>query len=140
VSDPMLPAIIVRDAATATTALLLAAPRGALLLSPTGAAESLGAAWFLAIVAAAAKATPGVPYAAALDCGSAPGHALAALRLGARIVILAPDVPAFAAVAGAAAQCGAAVWTAAPPAFDPGRAGLAKPGAQACLTAWLVGR
>jgi len=136
----MLPAIIVRDAATAMIALRLAAPRGALLLSPPGAAESLGAAWFLAIVTEAATATPGVPWEAALDCGSAPGHALAALRLGARVVILTPDVPAFGAVAGAAAECGAKVWTAAPPAFDPGRAGLAKPGAQACLTAWLQSR
>jgi len=100
----------------------------------------MGAGWFLAIVAVAAKAVPAVPFAAALDCGATPGHALAALRLGARIVILAPGSPAFPVVAGAAAELGAVIWTAAPPAFDPGRAGLAKPSAQACLTAWLRSR
>lgn len=136
-SDHALPAIIVRDAATAGLALRLAAPRGALLLSPPGAVEAMGAAWFLAVAAAPA---PSVKRAVALDCGAAPGHALAALRLGARIVILAPGIPAFAAVAGAAAELGATLWTAPPPAFDPGRAGLAKPAAQARLTAWLMAR
>lgn len=130
------PVVVVHAPAEAALALALAGPAGVVLLSAPGAAGSLGAAWFQAIVAAAAAATPGVPHLAVLDCADAPGQALAAIRAGLRAVVLAP-CPAFAAVAGAAAECGAAVWAARPPALDLGRLDLAKPGARAKLSGWL---
>ena len=88
----------------------------------------LGPAWFLAIVAAAAAAHPGVPHRAVLDCADAPGQALAALRAGLRELVLDPGCPAFAAVAGAAAACGAAIWPARPATLDLGRLDLRKSG------------
>ncbi|RYI99019.1 MAG: hypothetical protein EON47_17965, partial [Acetobacteraceae bacterium] len=130
------PAVVVHAPAEAALALELAGPAGVVLLSAPGAAGSLGPAWFLALVAAAAAARPGVPHLAVLDCADAPGHALAAIRAGLRAVVLAP-CPAFAAVAGAAAECGAAVWPTRPPALDLGRLDLGKPGGRAKLAGWL---
>lgn len=130
------PAVVVHAPAEAALALALAGPAGVVLLSAPGAAGSLGAAWFQAIVAAAAAASPGVAHLAVLDCADAPGPALVAIRAGLRAVVLAP-CPASAAVAAAAAGCGAAVWTARPPALDLGRLDLARPGARAKLAGWL---
>lgn len=131
------PAVVAHDTAQATAALRLAGPRGVLLLSAPGAAGSLGAGWFLAMARQAAEAVPGVPHQAGLDCGDAPGHALAALRAGARLLILDPACPAFAAVAAAAAETGARVWTARPPALDLRGLDLRRPGGRARLVAWL---
>jgi hypothetical protein len=72
-----------------------------------------------------------------LDCADSPGHALAALRAGMRLLVLDPACPAFAAVAGAAAELGAEVWPTRPPALDLGRLDLRKPGARDKLAAWL---
>ncbi len=130
-------AVVVHGLAEAIAALAEAGPDGVLLLSARGAAGSLGAGWFLAILAAAATAYPGVPYRAALDCADQPGHALAALRAGARLLVLDPDCPAFAAVAGAAAELGAEVWPVRPAALDLGRLDLRRPGARNKLAAWL---
>ena len=52
------------------------------LLSVPFAAASVGPGWFEAIVRLAAGQFPSVCYEAVLDCGSAPGDALAALRHG----------------------------------------------------------
>lgn len=133
------PAVVVHDAAGAALALALAGPRGALLLSAPGAAAFLGAPWFLAIAAAAAAAHPGVPHRAVLDCGDAPGHALAALRAGLRELVLDPACPAFAQVAGAAAEIGARLRPARPPALDLAPLDLNRAGARAKLAAWLAG-
>ncbi|MEN0074328.1 MAG: hypothetical protein AAGC69_08095, partial [Paracraurococcus sp.] len=76
------------DAAGAALVLHLAGSDGVTLLSAPGAAATLGAPWFLAILAAARAAAPGVPHAAVLDCGAAPGLALAALRAGLRDLVL----------------------------------------------------
>jgi hypothetical protein len=135
------PAVVVHDAAGARAALALAAPRGVLLLSAPGAAGSLGAAWFLALVRrAAADAAPGAPpHWAALDCADDPGPALAALRAGARLLVLDPACPAFAAVAAAAAEAGATVWPARPaPALDLRDLDLRRPAGRARLAAWLA--
>ncbi|WP_135469305.1 hypothetical protein [Crenalkalicoccus roseus] len=132
-----MPAVVVHDAAQAAAALALAGPGGVLLLSAPGAAGSLGAAWFLALVRRAAEGAPGVPHAAALDCAEAPGHALAALREGARLVVLDPACPAFPAVAAAAAEIGAAVLPARPPALDLRDLDLRRPGGRAKLARWL---
>lgn len=131
------PAVTVHDAAQAEAALAAAGPRGVLLLSAPGAAGSLGAAWFLAMVARAAQAQPQARYWAALDCADAPGHALAAIRAGARLLILDPACPAFPAVAAAAAEAGAAIWGARPPALDLRRLNPRRPGGWAKLAAWL---
>ncbi len=131
------PAVIVHDPAQAEAALAAAGPRGVLLLSAPGAAGSLGAAWFLALVARAAAAWPGARHWAALDCGDAPGHALAAIRAGARLLILDPACPAFPAVAAAAAEAGAVVWPVRPPALDLRRLDPQHPGGRAKLAAWL---
>jgi hypothetical protein len=123
-----MPAVVVHGAAQAAAALAAAGPGGVLLLSAPGAGGSLGAAWFLALVGRAMAGHPGVPCAAALDCGDSPGHALAALRAGARLLILAPACPAFPAVSAAAAELGGTVWAERPPALDLARLDLRRAG------------
>ncbi len=74
-----------------------------------------------------------------LDCGDAPGFALAALRAGVRAIVLDPACPAFPAVAGAAAEIGAALLTARPaPALDLGRVELRRAAGRALLVRWLT--
>ncbi|MBR0647025.1 hypothetical protein [Plastoroseomonas hellenica] len=122
-------AVVVHDAAQARAAIAAAGGRQLLLLSAPGAAGSLGPAWFAAILAGHAPA--------AIDCGTDPGHALAALRFGFRLLVLAPETPAFAAVAGAAAECGATLLAARPEALDLAGWDLSRPAAQAALARWL---
>jgi hypothetical protein len=126
------PAVVVHAAPEARAALALAAPRGVTLLSAPGAAEALGAPWFLAITA---DAVP--PSLALLDCAAAPGHALAALRAGLRALVLDPGCPGFEAVAGAAAEVGALLLPARPPALDLARLDLSRPAARERLRAWV---
>ncbi len=57
------------------------------LASPQGAGGSLGAPWFLEVLAAAAEAVPKAAFTAALDCGDAPGHVQAALRAGVKTTV-----------------------------------------------------
>jgi hypothetical protein len=137
------PAVVVHETEGALAALALADPgRGVLLLSAPGAAGSLGAPWFLALVRQAVAATPPPlpPFQAALDCADAPGQALAALRAGARLLILDPACPAYGAVAAAAAETGAAVWPARPgAALDLRSVDLRRPAGRARLAAWLAG-
>lgn len=135
------PAVVIHDVAGAAAALGLAGPRGVLLLSAPGAAGSLGAAGFLALVAraVAAQAGPVPPHAAALDCADAPGQALAALRAGVGLLVLDPRVPGYAAVAGAAAEVGARLLPARPPALDLLGLRLLHPAARTRLAAWLAG-
>lgn len=132
------PAVIVHDAAQAEAALAAAGPRGVLLLSAPGAAGSLGAAWFLALVAQAARAQPQARHWAALDCGDAPGHALAAIRAGARLLILDPACPAFACITEAATEAGARIWPARPPAMDLARVDPQRAGGRRKLAEWLA--
>jgi hypothetical protein len=136
------PAVTVHAAAQAAAALAVAGQGGALgevlLLSAPGAAGSLGAPWFHAMIATAAAAQPGVPYRAVLDCGDAPGQALAALRAGARLLILDPACPGFAAVAAAAAEVGAEVWPARPVSLDLGRFDPGRPAGRRRLAEWLA--
>lgn len=103
------------------------------LLSAPGAAAWLGPLLWRELMAAARAAHPATPCHDILDCGDAPGHAVAALRAGCRAVVLEPACPAFAAVAGAAASHGALVLAQAPPALD-----LAQRGALRGLAAWLA--
>lgn len=131
------PAILFRSAAEAAAALALAPPTGVLLLSPPGAAAWPGPDTVAAMVAQAAAAHPGAPHCAALDCGSAPGLALDALRRGWRLLVLDPGHPAFAAVQSAVGEAGATLLLQAPPALDLSRLDLRRPGGRAILARHL---
>ena len=140
------PAVVAHTPGQARAALELAgAGRGVVLLSAPGAAGNMGAAWFLALVAQALdgfEAGGDVPrHLAVLDCGDAPGFALSALRAGVRCLVLDPAVPAFPAVAAAAAEVGAEVWAERPPALDLGRIDLRGAGGRGRerLAEWLTG-
>ncbi len=132
------PAVTVHDAAGAAMALSLAGSRGVLLLSAAGAAGSLGVAWFLAILDAARAARPDVPHIAVLDCGDAPGHALAALRAGLRDLVLAPEAQAFAQIMAAAQEVGGRIRPDRPASLDLGGIDLTRAGGRAKLAAWLA--
>jgi hypothetical protein len=134
-----MPAVTVHAAAEARLALALAGERGVLLLSAPNAGGFLGPAWFLAIVAAARAAMPGVPHKPVLDCADAPGQALAALRAGVPEVVLDPACPAFAQVAAVAAALGARIRDRRPRSLDLGPLDLTRAGARAKLAAWLSG-
>lgn len=56
------------------------------LCSAPGAVSYGGAAWFAEIVAAIRAEFPDVAVDAVLDCGDAPGHAMAALRSGIKAI------------------------------------------------------
>jgi class I fructose-bisphosphate aldolase len=131
------PAVVVRSAAEATAVLEVAGGMRPLLLSAPGAAGVLGPRGWRALIARAARAAPGVAFEDALCCGAAPGHALAALRAGCRLLVLA-DCPGFAAVAGAAAEAGALLWRERPEALDLATLDLRKPGGRARIAQWLA--
>jgi hypothetical protein len=130
-------AVVTRNAAEAAAALRLAGSLPVLLLSAPGAAGSLGATGWRALVEAARRAAPNAMAADALCCGDAPGHALAALRAGCRLLVLEAACPAFPAVRDAAAACGARVLPARPAALDLYGLDLRKPGGRGKLLGWL---
>jgi len=124
------PSVVVHGLAQATVALR---PGFAVvLLSAPSAAGYAGCLWWRELIAAARARHPATPALDILDCGAAPGHAMAALRVGQRVLILDP-CPAFAAVANAAATWGAHVLAHRPPALD-----LAERGAERRLMRWLA--
>jgi hypothetical protein len=132
-------ALVSRSAAEAAAALRLAGTVPVLLLSAPGAAGSLGPAGWRALVQAACEAAPEAMVQDALCCGEAPGHALAALRAGCRLLVLDPACAGFAAVEEAAAECGASLLPERPPALDLHGLDLRKPGGRALLAQWLAG-
>lgn len=119
------PAIVVHGMGDARAALAPALP--VTLLSARGAATYAGCGWWRALMHSVSAVSD------ILDCADAPGQAMAALRIGQRVLILDPG-PAFAAVRAAAETLGARVLAERPPALD-----LAEPGAQRRLRAWLQG-
>lgn len=133
-----MPAVTVHGLMEADAALAAAGPAGVLLLSAPGAAGFAGPDWFLALAAEAARRHPGVPCAAVLDCADAPGTALAALRAGARRIVLDGACPAFGAVAAAAAETGASVLPARPRNLDLAGLDLRRRDDAARLAAWLA--
>jgi hypothetical protein len=118
------PAVVVHGLEQARAALRPGLP--VTLLSARGAALYAGCGWWRALVAGAAHDI--------LDCADAPGHAMAALRIGQRSLILDAACPAFGAVAAAAATLGAHVFGERPAALD-----LAEGGAERRLVGWLQG-
>ncbi len=125
------PAVVVHGLADAQRALRVGRP--VTLLSAPGAALFAGCLWWRELVAAARAAHPATPAQDVLDCGDAPGQAMAALRAGQRLLILDPACPAFGAVRSAAATLGAIVLAGRPPALD-----LADPTARRRLARWLA--
>lgn len=110
------PAVIVHQLDHARTVLALGCP--VTLLSAPGAAAWAGCGWWRALVTQAGNACPGVAFTDVLDCGEASGQALAALRIGQKVLVLAPAAPGWDAVAAIAAAQGGAVLAQAPPALD----------------------
>ncbi|SEH32362.1 hypothetical protein [Magnetospirillum fulvum] len=93
-------------AALATAQML---DRPLCLESPAAAAGWYGIGWWQALAEDIAAEAGGVPVEAVLDCGSAPGLALAALRAGCRFVRLDAGPAALAAVTAIAAALGGKV-------------------------------
>ncbi len=112
------PAITVTSPAQAAAAFSAAAAleRPLTLLSAPDAAGSVGPAWFAALVDGARAGFPNVDVLIILDCGDAPGYALAALRLGFKAVCF--DGPAAASIADIARQYGARIVTSRPESLD----------------------
>jgi hypothetical protein len=125
------PAVVVHGLADAEAALAVGCP--VTLLSAHGAALYAGCLWWREMVTRARATHPTVPALDILDCADAPGRALAAIRAGLRILILAPSVPGFPAVAAIAAARGLILLAERPPALD-----LAEPGGVRRLPGWLA--
>lgn len=80
---------------------------GIVLHSPRGAARGMGAGYFLEMIAQARQRHPAARSLAVLDCGTARGLALAALRHGAEAVSLEADAEVLAKIARVAERLGA---------------------------------
>ena len=131
------PGVTVHSLAQAEAALAAAGPRGVMLLSAPGAG-GFAPDWFLALAAGAARRHPAVPCEVAIDCADAAGSALAALRAGARVVVLDGACPSFAAVAAAAEEAGARLLPARPASLDLGAIDLRRRAGAARLAAWVA--
>ncbi|MEE8332619.1 MAG: hypothetical protein V3R85_02130, partial [Alphaproteobacteria bacterium] len=70
------------DHARAAARAAGARPASLEIRSPPGAAGSMGPAWVAALIGEVATEFPEIEISGVLDCGAAPGHALAALRHG----------------------------------------------------------
>jgi hypothetical protein len=130
--------VLAHAAAEAAWALRAAGGRKLVLLSAEGAAGFLGPRGWRALVTRAAALAPEVPFEELLCCAGAPGHALSALRAGCRGLVLDGACIGYPAVAAAAAECGARLLPARPPALDLGGLDLRRPGAAALLARWLT--
>ncbi len=104
-------AIIVHSLAHARAALRAASAHGVAvtLLSGPGAAGYAGPEWFRELIAAATAEHPDTQVTAVLDCGAAPGHALAALRAGLKAIRIEADPAVGRRIAELAADYGARV-------------------------------
>ena len=112
------PAVVVHSLRDARAAL--APGRPVTLLSAEAAALYAGAGWWQALVAAARAESPLTAVDDFLDCGDASGHALAALRIGLRRLILRPDAPGRERVAAIVAAMDGTLLAERPPALDLG--------------------
>ena len=123
-------AVIVHGLADVRTALQPGLP--VTLLSAPVAASYAGVGWWMALIAAARAEFPQTRFDDVLDCGTAAGRALEALRAGQRQLHLAPTLSAWTRAAAIAAACGATLHPTCPPALD-----LAQPDAARKLRSWL---
>jgi len=106
------------------------------LVSARAAAGYAGPMWFLEVVRAARAEFPKANATAVLDCGDAPGHALAALRAGCRAIRFEGRGALRAKIAAIAKQSGAVLREGRAPALDL----LAEPDPAAACRAWLGSR
>jgi len=111
-------AITVISLAQAEAALAAAAELGVCvtIISAPNAAESVGPGWFDAVIAAARRRYPDVEVTAILDCGDAPGHALAAIRHDVQAIRY--DGPATAKIGDIAEQSGTILFSERPVSLD----------------------
>ena len=86
------PVVLVRDWRQTEAALVAARASGAapLLITPENAASFYGAGYLGALQARARKEFPDVAFTLVVDCGDAPGHALACLRAGVKTISMDP--------------------------------------------------
>ena len=84
--------VVVRDWRQARAALTAARAEGRspILLTPENAAATYGAGYLAALQDRARQEFPDVPFVLIVDCGDAPGYALACLRAGVRTVSMTP--------------------------------------------------
>ena len=99
----------VHSLADARAAILAMENTSVRLESPAAAAGTLGIGWWQALLARLAEEFPERKIEGVLDCGSAPGHALAALRAGVSCVRVQASPEALAALEQIAARLGATV-------------------------------
>ncbi|MCH2393309.1 hypothetical protein [Oceanibaculum sp.] len=141
-SPPPVKAVIVRTLDEALAALDAAREAGVAvtLLSPPGAAGTMGAGFWQALIEAAAEERPDARFTALLDCGPWPGFAMAALRQGVKGLVFTGDAETLTRLRGIAEACGATILDRAPAALDPAAldpdTGRNQP---AALRVWLAG-
>jgi len=128
------PAVIVNGLDDAVAALRAASGAPVTLLSAPGAALFAGCLWWREVVRQAHDIVPGGTVTDVLDCADASGLALSALRIGQTALVLHEAAPGRTAVIAIAANLGARVLSAPPPALD-----LSRRGAARRLDAWLHG-
>jgi hypothetical protein len=84
--------IVVRDWRSTKAALEAARASGTspTLLTPEDAAAFYGAGYLAALQDRARREFPDVAFTLIVDCGDAPGHALACLRAGIKVISMNP--------------------------------------------------
>ena len=129
--------IVVHSFADARAALSAAAALGrdVTLTSAPGAGAYAGPGWFKALADEAKRAVPTAHCDTVLDCGAAPGFALAALQFGLKRVRFTGVEKARRRLQAIAAQFDAAIETESMPALD--LRGVRQP--EARCRAWLAG-
>jgi len=129
--------VVVHSLADARIALAAAASIGCevTLTSAPGAGAYAGPGWFKALTEEARRAVPEARCDTVLDCGAAPGMALAALQLGLKRVRFTGHAGAFRRLHAVAKQIDATIETADAPALD--LRGVRHP--ETRCRAWLAG-
>lgn len=129
--------IVVHSLADARAALAAAAALGhdVTLTSAAGAGAYAAPGWFKALTDEARRAVPTAHCDIVLDCGAAPGFALAALQFGLKRVRFTGGEEARRRLQAIAAQFDAAIETESVPALD--LHGVRQP--EARCHAWLAG-
>src|ERR1700749_5341563 len=84
--------IVIRDWRSTEAALRAARAEGSspTLVTPEDAASFYGAGYLAALQERARQEFPDVAFTLIVDCGDAPGHALACLRAGAKLISMDP--------------------------------------------------
>ena len=95
------PVIMVRDWRQTEAALQSARGRNTspVLITPEGAASFYGAGYLGALQTRAETEYPDIDFELIVDCGNAPGHALACLRAGVRRISMSEPNPKIADIA-----------------------------------------